>query len=77
MTRVRYTGLPDPVKAFEELTPFVDRLRQMQMRCKPFGADYLAIAIALDGLQTAAFHFTRRPHFWAAEDRGQSAMKSL
>ena len=75
MTRVRYTGLPDPVNAFEALTPYVDQLRALQMRCKPFGADYLALAIALDGVQTAAYHFTGRPHFYAAEDRGQAAMR--
>ncbi|HEY8574406.1 hypothetical protein [Phenylobacterium sp.] len=76
MTRIRYTGISDPVKAFEELTPLVEQLRKLQMRCKPFGADYHAIGVAIEGLQTAAYHFTRRPHFWAAEDRGQGAMRS-
>ncbi|WP_372784833.1 hypothetical protein [Phenylobacterium sp.] len=27
-------------------------------------ADYSAVGIALDGLQTAAYHFTRRRHFY-------------
>lgn len=76
MTRIRYIGLADPIQAFEDLTPYVGQLRALQMRCKPFGADYLALAIALDGVQTAAYHFTGRANFYAAEDRGQAAMKS-
>ena len=68
MVRRTYVGLPDPVRNFEELRPYVGQLRAMQRTCKPFGRDYLAIAIALDGLETAAFHFTRRPHFYG--DRG-------
>jgi len=71
MTRVRYIGVRDPVRAFEELRPYVQQLRELQRQCKPFGADYLAIAIAIDGLTTAAYHFTKRPHFYAIEGKHQ------
>ena len=42
----------------------VDRLRALQRSCRPFGRDYHAISIALDALDTTAFHFTRTPHFY-------------
>lgn len=67
MVRVTYVGLGDAVRRFEALQPYVNELRAMQRACKPFGRDYLAIAIAIDGLDSAAYHFTRRPHFYAAK----------
>lgn len=70
MTPVRYLGVADPVREFERLRPYVDQLRRLQRQCKPFGRDYLAIAIALDGLETAAYHFTKRPHFYAGSPHG-------
>lgn len=70
MTPVRYLGVPDAVREFERLRPYVDQLRRLQRQCKPFGRDYLAIAIALDGLETAAYHFTKRPHFYAGAPHG-------
>ena len=69
MVRRTYIGVSDAVASFEALRPYDQQLRAMQRNCKPFGRDYFAIAIALDGLQTAAFHFTRRPHFYG--DRGE------
>lgn len=63
--RMTYPGPHDPIAEFEALRPLAERLRQMQTRCRPFGRDYHAIALALDGLDTAAYHFTRRPHFFA------------
>jgi len=41
----------------------VDELRAMQHGCRPFGRDYRAIAIAIEALETTAYHFTRQPHF--------------
>ena len=67
MVHRTYVGVSDPVQRFEELTPFVQALRKMQFTCRPFGRDYHAIAIALDGLETAAYHFTRRPNFYGAK----------
>ena len=64
MVRQTYVGLSDPVREFEALRPYAARLRALQRSCKPFGRDYHAIAIALDALETAAYHFTRRPHFY-------------
>lgn len=62
--RTRYGLGENPVHKFEALRPYVTELRKMQESCKPFGRDYMAIAIAIDALETTAFHFTRRPHFY-------------
>lgn len=70
MARQIHASFGDPVRAFEALRPYVDQLRVMQRQCKPFGRDYHAIAIALEGLETAAYHFTRRPRFYQAEAGG-------
>lgn len=67
MAKQSYVGLGEPVREFEALRPYVNQLRKLQQKCKPFGRDYLAIAIAIDGLESAAYHFTRRPHFYALE----------
>jgi hypothetical protein len=64
MTRQTYVGIPDPVRAFEALRPYAAQLRALQRGCKPFGRDYHAIAVALEALETTAFHFTRRPQFF-------------
>ena len=52
------------VAAFDHLKPYVEELLSLQGECEPMKADYSAIGIALDGLQTAAYHFTRRRHFY-------------
>lgn len=64
MVRQTYVGLADPVREFEALRPYAVQLRTMQRRCRPFGCDYHAIAVALEALETAAYHFTRRPRFF-------------
>jgi hypothetical protein len=64
MTKMRYGGVIDPEGAFGELRPLVDRLRGLQMGCRPFGRDYHAIAVALAALNTTAYHFTRNPNFF-------------
>lgn len=61
----------DPIAAFEALRPDLERLRDLQRRCRPFGADYHALAIAIDGLERAAEHFTGRRHFYEAGGRHQ------
>ena len=68
MVRVTYIGLIEPVRAFEDLRPYFDRLVEMKGRCKPFGRDYYALSIPIDALNTAAYHFTRRPHFYQLGD---------
>jgi hypothetical protein len=66
MTRSSYPGLTDKVRAFEALRPLVMELQKLQLQCKPFGRDYHAIAISLEALESTAYHFTRRPHFYGA-----------
>jgi hypothetical protein len=39
---------------FEALVSLVPALHQLQRRCRPFGADYDALAVALTGLSEAA-----------------------
>lgn len=53
--------------AFQALTPYADRLRALQGRCRPFGRDYLALNIARQSLESAAYHFTREAHFYGAK----------
>jgi hypothetical protein len=61
----------EAVAAFEGLAPYWVALTRLQGQCRPFGRDYLALDIAKQGLDTAAYHFTRIDHFYAA--RGDSS----
>lgn len=61
----------EAVAAFDALGPYVDRLKAMQFKCRPFGLDYMAIDIAKRSVETAAFHFTRYEAFYGA--RGDSS----
>lgn len=56
----------EAIAAFDALSPYAKALRLMQGGCRPFGQDYKAIAIALESLDTAAFHFTRLAHFYGS-----------
>lgn len=70
MVRLSYLGLGDPaacLRRFEALRPFVADLRGLQRLCAPGQGDYLAFEVAIDALETAAFHFTRRPFFFEAQ----------
>jgi hypothetical protein len=70
MVRQTYIGVGSretAITEFEALEPLVGRLRQLQMKCRPFGTDYHALALAIDALNTTAYHFTRRPHFYGAK----------
>ncbi|MGH6911505.1 MAG: hypothetical protein ACREEG_15060, partial [Phenylobacterium sp.] len=67
MVQRTYQGLGSPetaVREFEVLKPYVVQLLGLQGECLKLGPDYMAIGIALDGLQTAAYHFTRRRYFY-------------
>ncbi|OHB26263.1 MAG: hypothetical protein A2790_20060 [Phenylobacterium sp. RIFCSPHIGHO2_01_FULL_69_31] len=57
--------------AFEALRPYAAALRHLQSRCRPFGRDWLALDVAVKGLETTAFHFTGVAHFYGS--RGDSA----
>lgn len=83
MVRQTYVGLGDQseaIRAFTSLAPYANELRRLQTSCRPFGRDYHAVAIALDGLESAAYHFTRWPHFYGAigdaSGRGASPQRS-
>jgi hypothetical protein len=59
------------VGEFEALTPYVAELTALRRACTPRDLDDKALGIALDGLETAAYHFTRRRDFYrAVADRG-------
>jgi hypothetical protein len=64
MVRLAYPGIPNPTVEFEKLEPLVAELRRLQQQCKPFGRDYHALALAIEGLDTAVYHFTRQPRFF-------------
>ena len=67
MVRVTYTGIgrgETAVEVFAELEPYVTALCVMQQGCRPDGPDFLALDVAVLALETTAFHFTRRPHFY-------------
>ena len=42
-----------------------NRVIEMQMRCRPFGTDYVILEAVNKALDTAAYHFTREPNFFA------------
>jgi hypothetical protein len=69
-----YPGLgerADAIATFERLGPYCAELRRLQYRCKPYGRDYLALDIARQSLESAAYHFTRTASFYGA--KGDSA----
>ena len=69
MVRMTYPGLGDSratVGTFDALTPHVLMIRALQQKCWPLGPDDMALQIAVDGLESAAYHFTRRPLYFAA-----------
>lgn len=67
MVHRTYIGLGRPeqaIPAFDALTPYARQLYELQAEC-PFGtADYAALGVALAGLETTAYHFTRRRQFY-------------
>ncbi len=67
MVQVRRTGLPSPKLAFDELImrPLRERLIRMQDAYRPFGSDYLSVDAVKKALDTAAYHFTSQPDFFA------------
>jgi hypothetical protein len=71
MVRRNYMGVMDPEGAFEDLRPLVDRMIRLRAQCKPFGRDYHALSIAVEAMDSAAYHFTRRPHFYALSGKHQ------
>lgn len=68
MARQTYIGIKPEfaVQAFDALLPHVLIIRAMQEKCAPMGADDFALEIAVKSLETSAYHFTRRVHFYEA-----------
>lgn len=66
MTHRTYTGIraERAIVEFDALRPWVSHMIGMRAACTPLRADDFAILVALQGVQTAAYHFTRRRHFY-------------
>jgi len=62
----RLSDRAEAIIAFQALAPYASKLSNLQLRCRPFGRDYLALDIAKQSLDSAAFHFTREAHFYGA-----------
>jgi hypothetical protein len=60
-------GRAEAIAAFERLRPYARALGDLQRRCRPFGRDYLALDIAKQSLDSAAYHFTRIEAFYGAK----------
>ena len=64
---VRYPGIADPAQAFARLAPFREEIIRLQTRLRPFATDYLILDALKKALDTAAYHFTHEPDFFAAK----------
>jgi hypothetical protein len=67
MVVVRYLGLANPHREFAELPPFREAILRMEQSHRPFGPDYLILSAVLKALDTADYHFTREPSFYASK----------
>lgn len=65
MVKRNYVGLGDPRQCFEELGEYRHRLMEMRKKHRPFGTDFMILDAAIKALDTAAYHFTREPDFYA------------
>jgi len=65
MVQRNYLGLGDPKQSFEELGEYRFKLMEMRKKHRPFGTDFLILDAAIRALDTAAYHFTREPDFYA------------
>jgi hypothetical protein len=70
MVKMTYVGVSDAKRQFEALRPLHKDLMQMQMKCRPFGPDYLILSAATTALHTAAYHFTGEPDFYSSKSPG-------
>jgi hypothetical protein len=75
-----YEGLgerPEAWKAFDALAPYMADLRRLQGKCRPFGRDYLALDIAKQSLETAAYHFTQQAGFYGSKHDSSGPARPL
>jgi hypothetical protein len=70
MTRQRYIGVSRPMEAFAALRPYRDELVRMKGQCRKASPDYLVLQALEAVLDTAAYHFTRVPDFYASRPPG-------
>lgn len=56
-----------PTVNLEEFRPLVSQLRALQRHCRPFGADYDAIALSLAALDETAEIVTGKTGFFGAQ----------
>lgn len=71
----RLKNLDEAIAAFDGLAPYRHQLLELQQKCRPFGRDYLALGIAIAGLDTATYHFTKIPGFYACGDAAGPARR--
>lgn len=67
MVHRTYTGIgrgDAAVGTFDALTPHARKLYWLQAECSFGTPDYAALAVAIRSLETTAYHFTRRRHFY-------------
>ncbi|HEY1878705.1 MAG TPA: hypothetical protein VGG68_02105 [Caulobacteraceae bacterium] len=72
MARVRYLGVSDPAAVFETFRPYRERLIELELRCAPFGTEYLILNAAKAALDAAAHYFTGDPVFYASKPEQSS-----
>ncbi len=65
MVKRNYVGLNEPKQHFEALGEYRHKLMEMRKKYRPFGTDFLILDAAIKALDTAAYHFTREPDFYA------------
>ena len=73
MVRHTYYGLggqESAVREFEGLTAYAADLVALRGDCEAGDLDDAALGIAFDGLETAAYHFTRRRNFYHVVEAG-------
>lgn len=69
MVHRTYQGLGSgeaAIREFDGLAPFASQLFALQQECVPMSADEMALRVATESLETAAYHFTRRRHYYDA-----------
>lgn len=71
----RLADRAEATAAFRALSPYAARLLELRGRCRPFGRDYLALDIARQGLETAAYHFTREAQFYGAKSDSSGPLR--
>ncbi|HWE98687.1 MAG TPA: hypothetical protein VG248_02720 [Caulobacteraceae bacterium] len=70
MVRIPYPGIGDAKTRFAKLRPLREELIRMQDQVRPFGPEFLILEAVRKALDTAAYHFTREPDFYAHKPPG-------